>query len=215
MPVEVTAARPYRDRSDSARFTVAFLCEGARCELWLAGRLDAFSRVALQAQVDQFTLEPFEELVVHGDQLDHVDLVAEDALRGLCAVAEEHGATCRIVGLTATGPPGRPPPDPMGRARSPVDAERPPPRRLDTGGHGHGVSERDRPAEPTHVGVAVRQENGELTEDVAAVGDVHHDDEPNSRIVESRPVPPAHRRSRPDEPLPGSLEHDRAHPASS
>ncbi len=65
----------------------------------------------------------------------------------------------------------------------------------------------------SHVEAVVRQENGELAEDVVEV--VVVEDEPGepSRIVEARPVPPAPRRSHPAEPLPGSLEHDRSHPA--
>ena len=63
---------------------------------------------------------------------------------------------------------------------------------------------------PTHVEVAVRQLNGELAEDVLEAESVDGTDE---AIVEVRSVPSAPRRSQPDEPLPGSLEHDRTHPS--
>jgi hypothetical protein len=72
-----------------------------------------------------------------------------------------------------------------------------------------------KPGAGAHVEVVVRQDNGELVEDVIEVTSVEGDGEDGSepRVIEARPVPSAPRRAHPGEPLPGSLEHDRAHPA--
>jgi hypothetical protein len=72
----------------------------------------------------------------------------------------------------------------------------------------------DAPGSASHLEVAVRQDNGELVEDVVEVAEVegHGKDGRQPRVTEARPVPAAPRRAHPGQPLPGSLEHDRSHP---
>ncbi len=81
---------------------MAFTFEGSRCELSLAGRLDAYSLVALRAQADQLALEPFDEIVVHVDELTELDRTGLAALTELQTLTEERGARFRIDGVSAT-----------------------------------------------------------------------------------------------------------------
>jgi anti-anti-sigma regulatory factor len=89
----------FHDAPDLPRLSVTFTFEGSRCELWLAGRLDAFSLVALRAQVDQFSVEPFEELVVHLQELETLDETGAAALTSLRLLVEEQGARLRLDGI--------------------------------------------------------------------------------------------------------------------
>lgn len=94
---------------EPARLSVAFTFDGPRCDLWLVGRLDAYSSVALQAQADQFGCEPFEEIVVHADELQALDETGTATLAALRHRIEERGARFRIDGMDAragafTGP---------------------------------------------------------------------------------------------------------------
>jgi hypothetical protein len=79
--------------------SVGLTFEGSRGELWLAGRLDAYSVVALRAQVDQLRLVPCRDLVVHVEHLEDLDADGLSTLSSLRAVADEHGARFRIEGM--------------------------------------------------------------------------------------------------------------------
>lgn len=97
-----TLPRPAIDWSGPPGLSVAFTSDGPRCELSLAGRLDAYSLVALRAQVDQISLEPFDEIDVHVDDLTEVDKAGLAVLTQLRALAEARGARFRIDGVRET-----------------------------------------------------------------------------------------------------------------
>jgi anti-anti-sigma regulatory factor len=91
--------RPSTDLSGAPRLSVALTFDGSRCELWLSGRLDTYSLVALRAQIDQCCAEPFEEVVVHLDELDGPDELVRSALSAMQARVEEGGARFRLDGM--------------------------------------------------------------------------------------------------------------------
>jgi anti-anti-sigma regulatory factor len=95
---------PSSDLSGPPRLSVALTFDWPSCELWLTGRLDSFSLVALQTQIDQFSAEPFEEMVVHLDELEELDESGLAALSGMRALVEERGARFRIDGVTEPAP---------------------------------------------------------------------------------------------------------------
>lgn len=94
-----TLSRPRTDWAGPPGLSVAFTFEGQCCQLSLAGRLDAYSLVALHAQTDQFSLEPFDEIVVRVDALTEIDRAGLTALTELQALAESRGALFRFDGV--------------------------------------------------------------------------------------------------------------------
>ncbi|HXW38223.1 MAG TPA: hypothetical protein VEJ44_00900 [Acidimicrobiales bacterium] len=79
---------------------MTFAFDGGRGDVWLAGCLDAYSLVALQAGVDQFWVEPFDEVVVHLRDLMEVDSSGLDELFRLRTLVEDRGARFRMDGST-------------------------------------------------------------------------------------------------------------------
>ncbi len=92
------------DLSGAPRLSVALTFDGSRCELWLSGRLDTYSLVALRAQIDQCCAEPFEEVVVHLEELEEPDELGLAALSAMKARVEEGGARFRLDGMTEPVP---------------------------------------------------------------------------------------------------------------
>jgi anti-anti-sigma factor len=95
---------PSDDLSGLPRLSVALTFDGSSCELWLTGRLDTFSVVALQTQIDQFRAEPFDEVVVHLDELEDLDETGLAVLWDMLALVEERGGRFRLVGMTEAAP---------------------------------------------------------------------------------------------------------------
>jgi anti-anti-sigma regulatory factor len=98
--LEHSTFRDGRSESATPRLSVAFTFDGPRCELSLVGRLDAYSLVALQTQVDQFWLEPFEEVVVRVGGLRQLDDLGVTELARLRELVEGRGGRFRLVGMT-------------------------------------------------------------------------------------------------------------------
>jgi anti-anti-sigma regulatory factor len=95
-----TLTSPVTDLSGAPRLSVALTFDDSCCQLWLTGRLDTFSLVALRAQIDQCCAEPFEEVVVHLDELDELDELGLAALSAMRTRIEEGGARFRVDGMS-------------------------------------------------------------------------------------------------------------------
>lgn len=94
-----TPISPSTDLSGAPQLSVALTFDGSRCELWLSGRLNTYSLVALRAQIDQCCAEPFEEVVVHLDELDELEELGLAALSAMQTRVEEGGARFRLEGM--------------------------------------------------------------------------------------------------------------------
>lgn len=90
--------------SGAPHLSVALTVDGSCCELWLSGRLDTYSLVALRSQIDQCCAEPFEEVVVHLDQLDELDDTGLAELSAMKTLVEERGAQFRLDGVWEPAP---------------------------------------------------------------------------------------------------------------
>jgi anti-anti-sigma factor len=97
-----TRTSPPTDLSGAPQLSVALTFDGSCCELWLTGRLDTYSLVALRAQIDQCCAEPFEEVVVHLHELDELDELGLAALSAMQSRVEEGGARFRLDGMRET-----------------------------------------------------------------------------------------------------------------
>lgn len=94
-----TPTSPSIDLSGAPQLSVALTFDGLCCELWLSGRLDTYSLIALRTQIDQCCAEPFEEVVVHLDELDQPGELGLAALSAMQARVEEGGARFRLDGM--------------------------------------------------------------------------------------------------------------------
>ncbi len=87
---------PSADFSAPPQLSVALTFDGSCCELWLTGRLDTYSLVALRAQIGQCCVEPFEEVIVHLDELFELDDIGLAELSSMRTLVEEGGARFRL-----------------------------------------------------------------------------------------------------------------------